>query len=290
MIAINVGSIMLWFFVNSLMIIHLGMKPDNGGKPPSDNIVAKIRTDISGILFHSIERDNVVVVELYCNSKNVVRVIIIYSNKFSIVIDGLYVRIAVIQPMCAIEEYAMIFRSWVWFRPPHPPIAIDRVAAINIMLVSIVWAICIRIDRGANFCQVSRIMPDVSETPCVTSGTQKWKGAIPNFIIMADVIIMDVVELDIFITDHCPEYIRLIIMASISSIEAVAWVKKYFVAASIDRGLKFFIRMGITANIFISNPIHTISQWELIITITVPIIIVKQIVHITIGFISTGRI
>lgn len=111
--AINVGNIILWFFVSSLMIIHLGIKPDNGGKPPNDNIVSKIKVDISGILFHSMERDNVVVVELYCSSKNVVRVITIYNNKFSMVIDGLYVRIAAIHPMCAIEEYAIIFRNWV---------------------------------------------------------------------------------------------------------------------------------------------------------------------------------
>lgn len=27
--------------------------------------------------------------------------------------------------MWAIEEYARIFRSWVWLSPPHPPIMID---------------------------------------------------------------------------------------------------------------------------------------------------------------------
>lgn len=30
-----------------------------------------------------------------------------------------------------------------------------------------------RIDIGASFCQVSRIRPDESLMPCVTSGTQK---------------------------------------------------------------------------------------------------------------------
>lgn len=32
--------------------------------------------------------------------------------------SGLYTRIVAIQPMCAIDEYARIFRSWVWFKPP----------------------------------------------------------------------------------------------------------------------------------------------------------------------------
>lgn len=49
-------------------------------------------------------------------------------------------------------------------------------------------------------------------------------------------------------------------MASISSIDAVACVRKYFVEASMDRGLYFFIRIGIIASIFISNPIQTMSQ------------------------------
>ena len=38
---------------------------------------------------------------------------------------GLYIAIAVIQPIWAIEEYAMIFRNCVWLRPPQPPITTD---------------------------------------------------------------------------------------------------------------------------------------------------------------------
>ncbi len=34
---------------------------------------------------------------------------------------------AVIHPMWAIEEYARIFRSWVWLSPPHPPTRMDRI-------------------------------------------------------------------------------------------------------------------------------------------------------------------
>lgn len=33
--------------------------------------------------------------------------------------------IRVIQPRWAMEEYARIFRSWVWFSPPQPPIKVD---------------------------------------------------------------------------------------------------------------------------------------------------------------------
>lgn len=96
--------------------------------------------------------------------------------------------------------------------------------------------------------------------PCVTSGTQKWNGAIPSFIVRAIVMNIDATGLNSFITVHWPENIRLIITAIISSIEAVDWVKKYLVAASVARGLCFFIIMGMMASIFISNPIQTSSQ------------------------------
>ena len=143
---------------------------------------------------------------------------------------------------------------------------------------------------GANFCHVSRIRPDDRGMPCVTSGTQKWNGAIPNFIVRAIVMNIDATGLNSFITVHWPENIKLIITAIISSIEAVDWVKKYLVAASVARGLCFFIMMGMMASMFISNPIQTSSQWELIITMMVPIIIVDRIRMKMIGFISTGRV
>lgn len=40
-----VGAIKLLFFVSSWMIIHLGRKPVNGGRPPTDRRV----DDTSGI-------------------------------------------------------------------------------------------------------------------------------------------------------------------------------------------------------------------------------------------------
>lgn len=53
--------------------------------------------------------------------------------KFNNVIVGLYGKTAVIQPMWAIDEYAIIFRSWVWFSPPQPPIMIDRMEMVKII-------------------------------------------------------------------------------------------------------------------------------------------------------------
>lgn len=74
------------------------------------------------------------------------------------------------------------------------------------------------------------------------------------------VIMFDAIGLGVCSIVHCPEYNRLMIIPSMRIIDAVAWVKKYFVDASIARGLNFFIRIGIIASIFISNPIQISSQ------------------------------
>lgn len=72
MIAIIVGKMMLLFFVSSWIIIHLGMNPERGGRPPSESIVVKISVEIIGILFQRSDSDSVVVDELKCNSINTV--------------------------------------------------------------------------------------------------------------------------------------------------------------------------------------------------------------------------
>ena len=101
---------------------------------------------------------------------------------------------------------------------------------------------------------------------------------------------IDAVGLNNFIMVHWPENIKLMIMAIISNIEAVDWVKKYLVDASVARGLYFFIIMGMIASIFISNLIQMSSQWELIMTMIVPSILVDRIMIKIIGFISMERI
>ena len=132
-------------------------------------------------------------------------------------------------------------------------------------------------------------MPEDSGIPCATSGTQKWKGAMPSFIARAMVIRPDAIGLWIFEIVHCPEKIRLIMMPIIRIMDAVACARKYFVDASVARGLWFFIRIGMIANMFISKPIQVSSQWELVRTIMVPDITVDMIMMRMGGFISTGR-
>lgn len=109
-------------------------------------------------------------------------------------------------------------------------------------------------------------------------------------MVRAIVISIDATGLNNFITVHWPENIKLIITAIINSMEAVDWVRKYLVDASVARGLCLLIMIGMIASIFISNPIQTSNQWELIMTMIVPNIIVNRIMIKMIGFISTGRV
>lgn len=41
---------------------------------------------------------------------------------------------AIIHPMWAIEEYAIIFRVCVWFSPPQAPMKIDEIARMVVMV------------------------------------------------------------------------------------------------------------------------------------------------------------
>lgn len=136
--------------------------------------------------------------------------------------SGLYTRIVVIQPICAIDEYARIFRSWVWFKPPHPPIMIERSPmSVRRGVLRELWIWC-RMERGAIFCHVSRRRDDFRFTPWATSGSQKWKGATPNFMVNAMVRRKGGMWLFGLRVVQWPEYMRLRRIAIIRIIEAVA--------------------------------------------------------------------
>lgn len=59
---------------------------------------------------------------------------------------------------------------------------------------------------------------------------------------------------------HCPECITVSRIDMRRAMDAVACVMKYFVAASVDRGFALPMRIGMTASMLISRPIHISSQ------------------------------
>lgn len=194
-----------------------------------------------------------------------------------------------IHPKWEIEEKARIFRICVWFSPIQPPRAADMIA----MEVSRVgfneWCVMNNRVIGGNFMTVERIKPVVSGDPCRTSGNQKWNGAIPSFMAMADVRIRQEVGCVIWVMSHCPMCHALVMLENRIKAEAVAWVRKYLVAASIARGWWDFEISGRMDRVLISNPAQTMIQWLLVMVIVVPSSRLKMKISFAWGFISRGR-
>lgn len=96
--------------------------------------------------------------------------------------------------------------------------------------------------------------------PWRTSGIQKCRGASPSFINRAMERALagrSVREL----MAHSPVYQALMRLENRSRAEAAAWVRKYFVAASMARGWGVLVIRGIIASVLISRPIQARSQW-----------------------------
>ena len=72
---------------------------------------------------------------------------------------------------------------------------------------------------GASFCHVNRIKLDASEMPYVNSHTQKWNKDIPNFMIKAIFISIDVIGLNNFVMVYWPENNRFTITVIMSNIQ-----------------------------------------------------------------------
>lgn len=62
--AMIITMMMLLFFDNSWIIIHLGRKPVSGGSPPRDSRAIIVVKVIIGVLFHRFDSVNTVVLVL----------------------------------------------------------------------------------------------------------------------------------------------------------------------------------------------------------------------------------
>lgn len=59
---------------------------------------------------------------------------------------------------------------------------------------------------------------------------------------------------------HCPVCHALVMLENSTRVEAAAWVRKYLVAASMDRGWWDFEIKGRMASVLISRPAQAIIQ------------------------------
>lgn len=72
--AMIVAMMMLLFFDNSWIIIHLGKKPVSGGSPPRDSRAIIVVRVIIGVLFHRFDNVSVVVFMLRFRVVNITMV------------------------------------------------------------------------------------------------------------------------------------------------------------------------------------------------------------------------
>lgn len=164
-----------------------------------------------------------------------------------------------------IEEYAINFRSDVWFNP------LILLIIQEMIIVKIKNLKFIQYDKrtiGAIFCHVINNKLLIHVSPSITIGNQKWNGAIPTFIIKQELKIIFIVVLNFkkFFKDN----IEKKIIKNNKILEAKAWVKKYFNIDSDEYKLLTFIIRGINDNKLISNPIQILNQEDEQILIKVP--------------------
>lgn len=181
--------------MRSCRINHFGKNPVSGGSPPSESSVREARAAMEGALVQAIASVLIFVVDINLNTKKVADVMIKYVIRTSIVNCWLNCEIITIHPRWAIDEYARIFRSCVWFRPPQPPRITDESPSTVSSCGGVNGAIWIISANGASFCQVAKISPVGRSSPCMTWGIHMCIGARPIF--SANAIVIAMVEMGV---------------------------------------------------------------------------------------------
>lgn len=85
----------------------------SGGRPPRDRRTKGAREVIAGVFAQEMASALILVDLFILKTRNVEDVITRYVRRASKVREGENCKISIIQPRCAIEEYARILRSWV---------------------------------------------------------------------------------------------------------------------------------------------------------------------------------
>lgn len=142
----------------------------------------------------------------------------------------------------------MIFRTLVWLNPPNAPINAENV--IEITKKKDLWVS--NKNKGAIFCQVTKIKQFIQFVLFIIEGSQKWNGAAPNFVRSEIVIIR------CEIVPNGQRKGRKEIKIPIKSIdEAKACNIKYFIGVSL---FELNVKIGIIDIKFNSNPIQIVNH------------------------------
>jgi len=131
----------------------------------------------------------------------------------------------------------------------------------TIIIVRNIMNFMLYINRtmGVIFCHVRISKQFIQLSPSITSGNQKWNGAIPIFVSRAEFIVR-IVRLLI------SKFIGMFFLIIITIIEAriivdaIACTIKYLIDDSVDKIFFWFCIKGIIDKRLISNPSHIPSQ------------------------------
>lgn len=136
------------------------------------------------------------------------------------------------------------------------------VDAIEINMISIRLELTIlSMRRGASFCHVS-IMNRILQDICLAIlGTQKCKGAPPNFNTRDKIIRrLNILLVNIEYQERVLLYMSTEVI--ISRLDLILWIMKYFMEASASSVLPLIFMRGRKPIKLISRPIHIVNQWE----------------------------
>lgn len=134
--------------------------------------------------------------------------------------------------------------------------------------------ISLNIRRGASFCQVSIINKILQDICLAILGTQKCRGAPPNFKTRDKMIISLNISL-VNIEYHERVLLYISTEEIISTLDLILWIMKYFMEASASKVFPLIFIKGRNPIRLISRPIHIVNQWDDEIENMVPIIIIK---------------
>jgi len=137
--------------------------------------------------------------------------------------------------------------------PPKLPIIQD------IMMVMVIRKLNVKEIRmrGAIFCQVKINRAWDHSAYSITWGNQKWKGATPAFIVR-EIVRSNLASGIKFIKAEA--WVNRLMKIIIK--DAIAWIKKYLMAISMDWDISLLMSKGVKLIKLISSPTHAITQEE----------------------------
>lgn len=134
---------------------------------------------------------------------------------------------------------------------------IDEIIIIDMNVINFI--LYINKTIGAIFCHVKINKQFIQSNPSITSGNQKWNGAIPIFVKSLEFIVSISVDCIVMLASIFILFIIKIIDRRII-VDAIAWTIKYLIDDSDVRIFFWLCIKGIIESRLISSPNHIPSH------------------------------